>query len=148
MSAVSASYKTAVLLSAAASTPRRGKVAEIIIGAIGNPNTSTDTYLQFDLSRLTTIASWTTTAFTPVPVDFADAACNTVAGVNASAEGSVTASSSMFNDGINQRGTFRWIETDESKMLIWPATANNGVALRVLSNAYTNGASGQIGFLE
>lgn len=142
---ISSSYKTAAIATAAASTPRRGKIAEIIIGASANPN-ATDTYIQFDLSRQT--AAGTTTAFTPNPVDPADAACSALGGVNATVEGTVTANSSVFNDAINQRGTLRWIETDESKMLIWPATASNGFALRAQSGTYTGSVTAQLGFLE
>jgi hypothetical protein len=143
--AVSASYKTAVIATAAASTPRRGKIVEIILGSATNPN-ATDTYIQFDLSRQT--AAGTTTAFTPNPTDPADAACSALGGVNATAEGTITASSVVFNEGMNQRGSLRWQEQDESKMFIWPATASNGFALRAQSSTYTGAVTGQLGFLE
>ena len=142
---ITSSYKTAAIATAAASSPRRGKVAEIIIGASANPG-GTDTYIQFDMSRQT--VAGTTTSVTPQAVDPADAACSALGGSNATAEGTITGGSSVFNDAINQRGTMRWIETDESKMLIWPATASNGFALRAQSSTYVGSVTAQIGFLE
>jgi len=142
---VSSSYKSAAVVTAGATAMRRGKVAEMILGASANPN-ATDTYLQFDLSRQTAIG--TATSFTPNPVDPADTACTALGSVNATVEGTITANSSLFNDGMNQRGTLRWQEQDESKMLIYPATASVGFALRVQSSTYTGSVTAQIGFLE
>ena len=142
---VSSSYKTAATVYAGASATRRGKIAEILIGASANPN-ATDTYIQFDLSRVT--AAGTVTAFTPNPVDPADAACSAVAGVNATAEPTVTSNSSLFNEAINQRGTLRWLESDESKMLTYPATSLAGFSLRAQSSTYVGSVTGLIGFLE
>jgi hypothetical protein len=144
-STLSSSYKTVATATAGATNMRRGKVVELILGASANPN-ATDTYIQFDLSRQTAIG--TTTAFTPNPVDPADAACTALGGINATVEGTITANSSLFNDGMNQRGTLRWQEQDESKALIWPATASVGFALRAQSSTYAGSVTGQIGFLE
>lgn len=144
---ISSSYKTAVTVYATTGTGilRRGKIAEIIIGQSANPN-ATDTYVQWDLSRQT--AAGTATALVPPPVDPADVACGATAGVNATVEGTITASSSLFNEAINQRGSFRWQEIDELKMLTYPATAGNGFALRAQSSTYTGSVTGQVGFLE
>jgi hypothetical protein len=143
---ISSSYKTAAVATAPASgSIRRGKVSEMRLGASANPN-STDTYIQFDLSRQTVAP--TATAFTPNPTDPADAACSAIGAVNATVEGTITSSSSLFNQGMNQRGTILWAENDESKMLIWPATASNGLAIRAQSSTYTGSVTAQLGFLE
>lgn len=138
-------YKTALAVYATSGALRRGKIMELILGAVGNPS-STDTPIQWDLSRQT--APGTATAFTPQPVDSADAAAAATAAANATAEGTITAGSSVFNQGANQRQAIRWYAVDESKALIWPASANNGFALRALSPAYTGGVSGQANFIE
>lgn len=144
---VSSSYKTAAVVYATTGTGilRRGKIAEIIIGQSGNPN-ATDTYVQWDMSRQT--AAGTATAFTPNATDPADVACGATAGINATVEGTVTANSSVFNVGINQRGSMRWQEIDESKMPTYPATVANGFALRAQSSTYASSVTGELGFLE
>jgi hypothetical protein len=136
-------YKTAIIVTAAASgTIRRGKVFDINVAAQGAP-ASTDTNIQFDLSRQT--AAGTTTAYTPNPIDPADAVFSGLAGVNATVEGTVTASSSVFNMGMNQRAPYRWqTYLGSGAELVYPATASNGFALRVLSAGYTNAAGGTI----
>lgn len=144
---LTSAYKSAAIVTATTGTGilRRGRVAEIIIGQSANPN-ATDTYVQWDLSRCTTTG--TATALTPVQVDPADVASGAAGGINATVEPTVTASSSMFNVGINQRGSMRWQEIDENKMPCWPATASNGVSLRGQSSTYTGSVTGQIGFFE
>ena len=142
---ISSSYKTAALVTATSGSLKRVKIAEIIVGASANPN-STDTYIQFDLSRQTAVG--TSTAFTPNQVDPADTAALATAGINSTAEGTITSNSSVFNDSINQRGTLRWQEPDESKMPIGPATAAAGFALRGQSSTYAGSVTGQLGFLE
>lgn len=146
--AVTTTYKTIVEAYAPASLMRRGKVAEIILGSIGLP-LSTDCYIQFNLSRLITgTTTWVGTAFTPNPVDPADGPCSSICNIVITTEGAIVANSSLFNDGMNQRGTLRWQEQDKSKMLIWPATAAYGVALQAQSSTYNLNVTGQIGFLE
>lgn len=140
---VSSSYKTAIIVTAnSAGTIRRGKVYDINCAA-GSAPASTDTNIQFDLSRQT--AAGTTTSYTPVSLDPADAAFSGLAGVNATVEGTITASSSVFNLGMNQRAPYRWqTYLGSGAELVYPATASNGFALRVLSAGYTGVAGGTI----
>jgi len=146
---VSSSYKTAALVSAATSgTARRGKVFEVMVGATANPN-ATDTYLQWDISRITASGAGAYTSWTPTSLDPADAATNTLAGINATAEATtITANSSLWNVGVNQRGTLRWVAAQESQYMIWPATASNGLILRGLSTTYTSAVSAQLTFQD
>ncbi len=132
------------IVTAAASSPRRGKVFEFTIGASSNPN-ATDTLIQLDISRQT--VAGTTTAVTPRPLDPADAACSALAGANATAEGTVTANSSVWTDGMNQRGTIDW-KCKDGKELVWPATASNGFAFRALSPTYVGNLQGTVYFDE
>lgn len=147
-STISSSYKGHVALIAPASSPRRIKLYEYKIGATGNPN-STDTYLQFDISRLSQTTSLAGSAFTPNPTDPADQASLTLANVNVTTEpASALIASSLDNFGINQRSTVRWIAAQESQNLIGPATSQNGLYIRALSNAYTGANAVQVSFLE
>jgi len=145
---MSSSYKGLAALWTPASTGRRIKLYEYKIGATGNPN-ATDTYIQFDISRLSQTTSLAGTAFTPNPTDPADAAAVTVAATNETTEPSAALiATSLENLGINQRSTVRWIAAQESQYLISPTTVGNGLYLRALSNAYTGALAGQLSFLE
>lgn len=86
--ALSSSYKTITAIAAQTSGLRRAWIYELEVGADGTLNTSTDTQVVFDFSRLT--GGGTSTSATPNPVDVADTACTTVGSVNYSAEGTIT----------------------------------------------------------
>lgn len=148
-SAVSSSYKTAALVNAATTgSLRRGKIWEVMIGVAGNPN-ATDTYIQWDISRITASGAGAYTSWTPTSLDPADAASLTLAGITATAEATTfTANSSIWNEAINQRGSLRWVAPQESQSLIWPATNSAGFSLRGLSTTYTGATTGQLTFQE
>lgn len=141
--AVGTGYKTALSLTAAASgTIRRGKVFDINVSQSGAP-ASTDTNIQFDMSRQT--AAGTSTAYTPNPNDPADAAFSGLAAVNYTVEGTVTANSSVFNIGLNQRAPYRWqTYLGSGAELVYPQSASAGFALRALSAGYTGAAGGTV----
>lgn len=139
--AMSSSYKT--LQSAFCSgTPRRGKLYDLAIGTNGTP---ADNFLEFDISRMT--VDGTGTATTPTALDPADAAALASAKANYTVEPTVTAASSLFYVGINQRASYRWVAAPGSE-LVWPATAANGLVVRAKSAAYTGTATGGIWFEE
>src|SRR6202453_2017790 len=103
---------------------------EFILGATANPN-ATDTYIQVDISRLAQTTSLAGTAFTPNPTDPADGTALIVAAVNITTEpASALIANTLFNTGINQRATTRWIAAQESQYLIAPATSTNGLYMR------------------
>ena len=139
---VSGSYKTVLDLFATTGALRRGKVYDVLIGTNGTP---ADNYLQWDISRMT--ADGTGTAVTPVALDPADVAALATAKNNYSAEPTITAGSSLFNVGVNQRASYRWVAAPGSELL-FPATANNGLALRALSGGYTGSATGDLMYEE
>lgn len=131
-------------------TPRRHKLSEIVMGAVGNPN-ATDTALTFDVVRLGGAgAGSVSTAFTPNPNDPADAACSTVAGINNTSEGSVISTSTLAFFPINQRNTVRWVAVQESQMFIMPATTSSGAAVRCLaaSGGFTASVAATVTFME
>ena len=143
---MSSSYKGS-LASWGGATPRRHKWYEIIAGAVQNP-VATDTQIQLDVSRFTTTTGLAGTAFTPNPTDPADAACSAVVAINLTTDPVVTANSSVLNFGLNQRGTTRWIASQESQYLIVAATAQAGFDCRQLSANYNTSIATQVTFLE
>ena len=145
---LSSSYKGALALIAPSSNPRRIKLYEYKLGATGNPN-STDTYIQFDISRLSQTTSLAGTAFTPNQTDGADQAALSLANTNQTTEpAAALIATSLDNFGVNQRSTVRWVASQESQNLIGPATSQNGLYARLLSNAYTGAFAVQGSFLE
>jgi hypothetical protein len=140
--AVSGSYKTVLDVFATSGALRRGKVFDVLIGTNGTP---ADNFLQWDISRMT--ADGTGTAVTPNPLDPADVAALATAKNNYSAEPTITANSSLFNVGVNQRASYRWVAAPGSELL-FPAVAGNGLALRALSGGYTGSATGGVMYEE
>ena len=139
---LSSSYKSLVILTEATATLRRFKIYDVLIGTDGTP---ADNTVDWDISRQT--AAGTATASTPVALDPADTAAGTVGAVNATAEGTITASSSVFFVGVNQRASYRWVAAPGSE-LVAPATNLAGFALRAKSPGYTGTATGTLYFQE
>lgn len=126
LQAVTSTYKTLLTVSSSA-TVRRIKVYDVTFGTLGTP---ADQTYEFDISRQT--AAGTATAVTPTPLDPADAAAHAVGAANATAEGTITAASSLFYIGINQRASYRWIAAPGSELVV-PATSAAGAAMRTRS---------------
>jgi hypothetical protein len=144
---IGASYTGCAVTWAPSSNPARHKWYEFILGATANPNT-TDTYIQVDISRLSGTTSLAGTAFTPAPTDPADAASLTLAANTITTEvNSAILGVSLFNTGINQRATVRWIAAQESQYLIVPATSQNGLELRAESGTYASTMDAQVSFM-
>jgi hypothetical protein len=133
--AVSGTYKTLVSMFATTGTLRRGKLYDILIGTNGTP---ADNYVEWDVSRMT--ADGTGSAITPNALDPADAAAAGTAKANYTVEPTVTANSSVFYVGVNQRASYRWVAAPGSE-LVYPATANNGLVGRARSGGYTGTAT-------
>jgi hypothetical protein len=127
-------YKTIVALTAATASLRRAQVVDIMFGTDGTLS-ATDCAVVYDVSRQT--GAGTSTVVTPVALNPADAACDTVANVNFTAEGTITATSSLLTIALNQRASSRWFALPGSEMII-PATNLAGLALRALSPTYVS----------
>jgi hypothetical protein len=102
--------------------------------------------MVWDVSRMT--VDGTGTAVTPVVLDPADAAALATGKANYTVEPTVTANSSLWNDGINQQLSYVWQAVPDRGELIFPATSNNGLVLRAKSTAYTGTGTGHIQFIE
>ena len=101
---ITTTFKTVIAITSATGALRRGKCMEIIYGADGAPN-ATDCQIVYDVSRQT--AAGTSTVATPTPVDPNDVAAGSIANINFSVEGTVTASSSVWESSLNQRASQR-----------------------------------------
>jgi hypothetical protein len=143
--ALTTTFKTLVVLTAASGTAlRRGRMYELDWGQSAAPN-ATDCDIVYDVSRQT--AAGTVTAMTPNPLDPADAAALTVAGVNATVEGTVTANSSVWSKAVNQRNSASW-QAAPGGELVWPATNLAGLACRALSPTYVGTTQLNVHFAE
>lgn len=133
---ITTSYKTLLsVYSSSATAARRGKVYDLLIGTDGVP---ADNVMSFDMSRHT--AAGTATTVTANPLDPADAAMLSISTANSTAEPTITANSSVFFIGINQRASYRWVAAPGSE-LVYPAINLNGFAVRCKSLAYTGTAT-------
>jgi hypothetical protein len=140
--ATSATYKSQLILTAATATLTRALLQEI---DVGTPGTPADNYMEYDISRQT--AAGTATAITPVGTDTTFRAAGTVGAANATAEGTITANTSLFYLALNQRASYRWVAAPGSELII-PAVNLNGLALRARSAAYTGTVSAHGLFIE
>lgn len=127
LQAITSTYKSLLEVTAQTTSLKRGKLYDFTFGTLGTP---ADQSYEWDISRMTTIG--TGTAVTPVALDPADAAAFTVGTANHTVEPTVTATSSLFYLGTNQRASYRWVAAPGSELL-WPATNLNGVGLRTRS---------------
>jgi hypothetical protein len=138
---LSSSYKTLVLVTAAtgATTLRRGWVYEFEMGVDGVPN-ATDCPVLWNVQMQT--AAGTITAATPNPVDVGggDAAALLTYGVNATAEGTYTAASSVFYLPLNQRASQKQAFRDLASSIIVPAVNLKGPAFTAKSPNYASTA--------
>lgn len=135
---LSSSFKTINVVTAAtgSATLRRGWIYEFEIGADNVPN-ATDCPIIWDISQQT--EAGTATSVTPVPIDQgADAAAQLTYAANATAEGTITANSSVFYLGLNQRASQRWIARDKASSIIVQAVNLKGWAMRAKSPNYAS----------
>lgn len=135
-------YKSILIAKAAtgATTLRRIWIMEWEIGATDVPNAA-DCPIVWDMSEQT--ADGTATALTPRVNDLGggDAAALGVYATNATAEGTVTASSQAWGLPLNQRASYRIQMRDEWAAPIVPAVNLKGFAMRAKSPNYASTVS-------
>lgn len=107
-----------------ATAVQRGSLNRMTLSCSGTP---ADNTILWTLQRCTTTG--TMTAVTPGLRDVADGAADLVAGENATVEPTYTASTEMFDNGLNQRATLIVVYDDRNEIVI-PATANNGLGMK------------------
>jgi hypothetical protein len=147
LATLSASLKSAIVISNAASAMRRFKIFDINVSQ-GSAPASTDTNIEFILNRFTGSAP-TGTAFTPSPADIADAATTTTCAVNCTIEPGTITANQLFDMFLNQRAPYRWqTYLGSGAELVMPATASIGCTLRTQSAGYTGSGGGTIFYQE
>lgn len=132
-------------------TLRRGKIYDILIGT---PSTPGDTALQFDCSRMTAMGSSgsiyagaLSSVSSGISLDPADGLIAAYAVVNSCAETNYTFTNSLWNVGVNQRASYRWVAAPGSE-LVYPAVSSAGLGLRTISPSYTGVVTGTVLFQE
>ena len=145
IAAVSSSFKTPLDITSTALT--RPKVYSFILSTLG---AAADGVLEWILQRATAAA--TATALTPRNIDPTDpGVAITIAHTLTTVESAtITANSSVFDQGINQRATYTWNSWTEGAQILLPATATNLLLFSCLSSvapAYTGVANAQA-FIE
>jgi hypothetical protein len=134
-------FKTLINVSAGA-TPRRIKIHEFVFGTDGTP---ADNAMTWDVSKTSAIGTGVSGVI--VALDPADAAFSGVSTINQTVEPTVTANSSLWAAGMNQRATHRWVAYPGQELVI-PATTAAGLAFRAKSPGYTGTAVAQVEFVE
>lgn len=104
----------------------RTKIYEINLGTSATP---ADAAARYAFQRATT-AGTPGSSVTPQPIDAADPAAISTVGlaVYTSTPPVLTANQFVWGESVNQRATFRWV-AQQTKELVIPAVANNGLAL-------------------
>ncbi len=109
----------------------RPKIYDLIIGSDATP---ADNAAEYNLQRFTA-AGTAGSAVTPQLLDPADPASLAAGGSGVySVEPTYTSAAIMLMWAQNQRATFRWVAAPGSEIVL-PATAANGVGIRVIGIA-------------
>lgn len=111
-------------VTADATRPRRSRLYYAVFGSEAAP---ADNAFLWQVARITTAG--TSTAVTPQPLDSADAATETDAGENHSAEPTYTANAILLSIPMNQRATVVFQTLPEYGLVI-PATGSNGLGIK------------------
>ena len=133
-------------------TLRRGKIYDILIG---QPATPADTYLQYDVMRMSaagssqnTFAGALTSASSLFATDPADGSAVAFITANSSIETNAVAIASLWSVAINQRASYRWVCNPGSEF-VYPAVSSAGLALRALgAGSYSGQVSATVMFQE
>lgn len=134
--AMTTTYKTLLNLSVSSATAlRRMKLHEYVFGTDGTP---ADNAMTWDVSETTAIG--TGTAGVVKLTDPADTSFLGVATINHTVEPTVTANTSHWVAGMNQRATHRWVAYPGQELVI-PATNLAGLCFRAKSPGYTGTAT-------
>lgn len=131
--------------------PRRGKIYDILVGTNGTP---VDAFMQFDMSRMSAIASTAVAVIgalssvsSGIALDPADGVIQAFTCVNSSVETALVYTNSLWNVGVNSRASYRWVAAPGSEF-VYPATSSAGLGLRSLSGSYTGTVTGSVLFQE
>lgn len=134
---------TKTLVAIISATTVRPRIYDVVLGSQASP---ADQAAQYAVSRFTAVGTAGSNP-TPLPVDPADVASITTAGITHSAEPTYTASNDVLVIPMNQRATFRWVASPGFE-LVAPATANAGLGLRLVAATAAMVQWGDVFFFE
>lgn len=100
----------------------RGRIYEFVLSSQATP---ADVAIEWLVRRISTLG--TRTAVTPSLLDPASPAALLAAGSNHTVEPTFVSSSSIFDQGINLRATFRWVAYPGGELIV-PVTSSAGWA--------------------
>jgi hypothetical protein len=126
MSATLATGETLGSIRADATTPRRQKWYDIMIGTT---STAGDAQVRWTVTRVSAAGAGTATAVTPALLDPADAAALADCHENFTAEPTTYDSVSVLAIAVNQRASFRWVAAPGGE-IVTAATASIGAGIR------------------
>jgi hypothetical protein len=130
-------------ITAAAASPRRAKIYDLIVGS---PAAPADNNVQFDVFRCTT-AGTAGSAVTPAALDLADTLASTIVAGQAHTVVPTVSGPSMLSIPLNQRATMRWVAPPGGELII-PATASNGFMIQTPVAANLPAVGGTVHFDE
>ena len=124
-------YKTIIQVSSQATG--RAQIYDVMVGATADGGySSTDSALDYDISRSTTTTTGTTIAATAI--NPADPAARALCRVNFTTEPTITATSTVLQLSLNQRASQRWVAAPGGELVL-PNTSANGLSLRARTQA-------------
>ena len=133
-------------LTAATATLRRAFIYEFDVGTDNVPN-STDCSIAWDISRQTSLGTGVNMGINPL--DPVDCASGSVATGNYTIIPIMTATSSVWQLGANQRASYRWVVNPGGPgELVVPATNVAGLCIRALSTTYASTVMTAMNFRE
>jgi hypothetical protein len=146
LQALTTTYKTMLGLNSSSTTAAKAiAVWEFDFGQASAPN-ATDCPVQYDVSTMT--AAGTASATTPLTtVNGFGSTALIVASGNYTVEPTVTAATSVWNKGVNQRGAATW-QAAPGGELYYPATNLKGPVFRALSPTYTGTVVARVAWSE
>lgn len=126
-------FQSVVMITAAASSPRRARVHDLSMSCGASPADNAFTWI---IQRCTTAG--TGNALTPNALDAADSLASTIVVKDTvTADPSLTASAFLYAEALNQRATFRWVAAPYSELVV-PATASNGFVVGLSAASTTS----------
>jgi len=147
-STVSTTYKGAGTLFA---VTRRFMIYEVEFGQTGGLSSS-DTQVEWDLSRFSNTNTLAGTAVAANLLDPADVVANTsfLNAISTEPPNITTAGLglNLKHWGINQRGSYRWRALDDGDNLVVAGASSQGVEIRMQSVSFTGSAIGNVSFIE
>lgn len=130
-------------ITAAAASPRRAKIYDLLLGAGGSP---ADNNIIWDVIRCTT-AGTAGSNVTPGALDAANTLASTIVIGQAHTVDPTTSGVSHLHVALNQRATFRWVAAPGGELMV-PATASNGFKITTPTAANTPQVDATVHFDE